>query len=358
MGQELAQRIEPAVLAQWNQTEVDILRNVICPGANRDELEFFAKVCDRTKLDPFTKQIYLVKRWNSQAKKEVAQPQTSIDGFRLIAERTGKYAGQVGPYWCGPDGAWKDVWLEKGPPAAAKVGVIRSDFKEPLWAVATWDSYVQTNKDGKPAMMWERMPEVMVSKCAESLALRRAFPNELSGIYTAEEMAQAETPAAEPVRVQERATLPALPPGVTRGMPEKGSDDPRDTPPWKRASSSKAALYELVWSWANHDNKTNCSRDVEKAVRACGYPWDADKREVSCALAFDTALADYERFEDEDRPSFVAWLEVQTENTRRKGGQAAFAAQAKATNGTPQARPAPVTVPDERPMEDLVGELE
>jgi phage recombination protein Bet len=168
---------------EMTHDQIDLIKRTIAVGSTNDELALFIQQCQRTGLDPFTRQIYAIKR---QGKMTV---QVSIDGFRLIAERTGKYAGQTAPQWCGQDGVWMDVWLSEKAPAAARIGVMRHDFQQPAYGIATFREYSQQSSP-----MWGKMPATMLAKCAEALALRKAFPQELSGLYTTDEMSQAAAP--------------------------------------------------------------------------------------------------------------------------------------------------------------------
>ena len=185
---------QPHQANTFTPDQVSLLKSQIAKGTTDDELKLFIQVCQRTGLDPFARQIYAVVRKdkNSDSGKKMSI-QTSIDGFRLIGQRSKEYGGQAGPLWCGSDGVWKDVWLTKDYPVAAKVGVWRKGFSEPIWGVALWSEFCQVSPwNGEITAMWKSLPTVMLAKCAESQALRRAFPQELSGIYSEEEMAQAD----------------------------------------------------------------------------------------------------------------------------------------------------------------------
>lgn len=210
VSQEIEVRGDPSLeerrnaLTDYTQEQKDLIKRTIAEGATDDELALFLAYAKRTGLDPWTKQIYAIKRKRNRkidgqwVADEVMAIQTSIDGFRLIAERTRKYTGQLPHQWCGTDGRWTDVWLKDAPPAAARVGVLRRDFDQPLTRVSLWKEFYGKNK------MWDSMPSLMLAKVAEAQALRAAFPNELSGLYTDDEMAQADRKERDGEQQQQR----------------------------------------------------------------------------------------------------------------------------------------------------------
>jgi phage recombination protein Bet len=178
----------------WDAAYTELVKRTVLKPKKREatntELYLFAEQVERTGLNPFLKQIYGIYRYDSQVGDEVMGVQVGIDGFRLVAERTHKYEGQTEQEWCGKDGVWKTVWAEDDHPYAARCGVWKTGRRTPTYAVAHYSEYVQNSP------LWKKMGRNQLSKCAEALALRKAFPNELSGLYTPDEMAQADNTQA------------------------------------------------------------------------------------------------------------------------------------------------------------------
>lgn len=198
-------------MAQFNPTpdQIALIKRTICVDATDDELRLFLARCERTGLDPFLRQIYSIKRGGRHT------IQVGIDGLRLVAQRTREVDGQDGPYWCGPDGVWKEVWLDKVPPAAAKVTVFRKGQSRGYVGIAHWSEY------GSSENLWKKMPAGQLAKCAEALALRKACPQELSGLYADAEMDQADEPVRQEPRRPEPAPRPELSPAQIAELAEE-----------------------------------------------------------------------------------------------------------------------------------------
>ena len=178
----VARNSQLPVTLDFTQEQLDTIKRTIAAKATPEELMLFIETCKRTGLDPFMKQIYAIWRYDSKQQREVMQIQVGIDGFRLIAARSGKYAGQLGPFWSKDGMEWLDAWPYEGDPKFAKMSVLRKDFKHPLTAVCRWESYVQTDSKGNLIGKWADMPDNQLAVRAEALALRRAFPAEMMGL--------------------------------------------------------------------------------------------------------------------------------------------------------------------------------
>lgn len=183
----------------FTRSQLSALQQMGVRNANQGDLEVFFHQVQRTGLDPFARQIYMIER---QGKQTI---QTGIDGFRLIARRAAEHSretfGEPETLWCGIDGIWHDVWLNpKSPPMAAKATVQRGDGI--FTGVATYAEYAARKRDGSINSMWSSKPATMLAKCAEALALRKAFPQDLSGLYTADEMQSDAIAERKPVNVQ------------------------------------------------------------------------------------------------------------------------------------------------------------
>jgi phage recombination protein Bet len=167
-----------STLPEFNRDQIDLIKRTVAKSATDDELKLFMYTCEKRGLDPLAKQIYFQKRRGKNGDDNLTII-TGIDGYRLQADRTGLYAGNDDP-----------VFDDEKNPSKASVTVYKlvKGVRCAFTATARWDEYYPGDALG---FMWRKMPNTMIGKCAEALALRKAFPQELSGQYIPEEMAQA-----------------------------------------------------------------------------------------------------------------------------------------------------------------------
>lgn len=237
MANSLAPRSDLARRLNMTDAQLALIKRMaVHPDAPDDVVELYLAKCRAVGTDPLDKLIYVIPRranvkdertgeWRSELRWTL---QGSIDLFRSIAEQSGDYAGQLGPLWSNDGEVWRDTWLDPVPPKVCKIGVLRKSFREPLWVTGTYEYYVPRDGKGVPApsAFWKGEKGAhQLAKCVEELALRKAFPRRLHGVYGTEEMQQAGRPATIPRRQeppQEEATdasFAELPPGAEPARP-------------------------------------------------------------------------------------------------------------------------------------------
>lgn len=167
----------------FTEQQIQVLKNTICRGASDAELQMFTHVCEETGLDPFLKQIWAIQRnvkvaQNPDRYESQMTIQIGIDGYRVMRDRIKDergvplFEGMEGPQWSDDGREWFDFAEPR--PGYARVAVWRKGIPRPFVAVCRMDAYDQ--KSG----LWRTMAAEQLAKCAEALALRRAFPAEMS----------------------------------------------------------------------------------------------------------------------------------------------------------------------------------
>lgn len=194
---------------KMNRVQIDLIKRTVAKGASDDELKLFIQVCKGANLNPFLKQVHLIPRWDAKLGAETRTIQVSIDGFRAIAESSGDYAGNEDPIYTGESEVEYSVGKDSKTvqkvtaPNEAKVTVYKmvQGQRFAFTATARWSEYYPGARMG---FQWHVRPYLMLGKCAEALALRKAFPKLLSGMYAQEELDKStgeQAPQSDPAQV-------------------------------------------------------------------------------------------------------------------------------------------------------------
>lgn len=312
----------------FTPAQVTALSHIGVENATPGDLEVFFHVAKRTGLDPFARQIYMIGRnakvWDPRKREErwitKFTIQTGIDGYRLIGRRAANQAKATisvkAPQWAHREGGWRDVWMPVwGTPVAARVTIVRSG--EEFTATALFEEYVQTTKNGDVTPMWKQRPAGQIAKCAEALAWRMAFPQDLSGIYVDEEMHHADMRPIEADVVRRepgqaapqdrvRAAIaktsdPADSSGVTapkdapREAPTAGSEEPAEDRATQSQLRKLHATFSELGITARPDRLAYASKVIDRDLKSSN-----EMSKVEASTVIEALNADLQARTDDD----------------------------------------------------------
>jgi len=246
----MSENLPLAPASVWSNEDLAIIRDSYARDCTPAQFKLYLAVCKHSGLNPLAGQIHAV------VYKGHMVPQTSIDGYRTIAERTGLHGGITARRLLvrDRDGNKLDVPHSEYDPKehteiiSATVCIRRKDRDQPECATALWQSFAK-KQDGKLAQFWAQMPDVMLLKCAEAAAIRSVFPQVTHGIYTAEEMTQAGPPDAA-INIEVVNVKPSPPTAKTEAPPPAQAEPtPNPTPKRKAKTTNIADTYSAIFGY-------------------------------------------------------------------------------------------------------------
>jgi phage recombination protein Bet len=179
-----------------SQDDIELVKKTVAAGASESEFKLFLYIAQRYNLDPLVKQIWLIKYGNSPA-----AIFTSRDGFLSIGHRSGQFDGME----------TQAVRDDTNKVIGAVCRVWRKDMSHPFTVEVSRSEY-DTGKGN-----WQKMPETMIKKVAESQCLRRAF--DISGLYDPSEYDPSES--VQVVQAAQEAPIGPQPVITTAAVPSQ-----------------------------------------------------------------------------------------------------------------------------------------
>jgi phage recombination protein Bet len=151
-----------------------VIRNLICKNASDKEIKQFITLCAMQKLNPFLREAYLIKYSDTE-------PASMVVGYEVFLKRAFK-----NQYYQGYKSGILDWDDEKKRRAFCEVFL--KGYVTPIRVEVYWEEYAGKKKDGTLTKFWAKQGRTQLEKVAISQALRRAFPLDLGGLYTADEI--------------------------------------------------------------------------------------------------------------------------------------------------------------------------
>lgn len=271
MSNALANITDSSMELRFNPSQLEILKNSVFPGFTDDDLKYAIEFAQSVKLNPIRGELHMLKQ--NYKDKSTGQwlykltPYIPVQGYRVIAHRSGMLEQIIGPFWVDEQNVEHKILPPGSKLHAATAAIKRKDYPQPFWAVVYW---IETG-GSEPTGNWAKMPRHMLGKTALARALREAFPTEIGGTYSEEEVELFGDPEEMRVEVSQGHTRPDVkktaPPLPAPSEPVQVAEEP-EAPAKSPEDAQREVLYSVIKDGMRKHTAFSTGKIIWKDVRA------------------------------------------------------------------------------------------